>query len=383
VGGNQFQIRSIDPVGNSNSQIFMLINRRELLGSSLSLILAQQPARARSQDSGSQPTFTSNLRVVDLFATVKDKHGALVKGLKKEDFVLTEDGRPQTIRYFTQETDLPLTLGLVVDTSGSERRMIEQEREASRVFFNQVLRENRDRAFLIHFDSEVELLKDLTGSKEELEQALASLSAATQRQRQAGSTHSRGNWPGPGGNWPGSVGIPGGGGRTGRGRRSGGHGVHGGTKLFDAVFLSCDELMSKQNGRKALILLTDGEDNGSKTSQETAIEAAQKANTLVYSILIADPEIGIYARSAGDRTDGKKVLQQLARKTGGSFFQVSKDKTIAETYAAIEEELRNQYSLGYTPGEDSGKAGYRTIQLAVKQKNCVVQTRDGYYSNGS
>ena len=196
----------------------------------------------------SKPTFSATVKVVNLFATVRDKHGQIVSNLAKDDFSLEEDGRSQTIKYFTRETDLPLKLGLLVDTSMSTLSALPDERNASGTFLNKVVRENKDSAFVIHFDREVELLQDLTLSKQKLASAVEEIEP-TQRTDQGNSGGSPGGYPG--------------GGR----RHLGG----GGTLLYDAIFLASDELMQKQQGRKALILLTDGDDRGSKTSLESAV----------------------------------------------------------------------------------------------------------------
>ena len=198
---------------------------------------------------------------------MRDKHGQIVNNLTKDDFKLQQDGQPQTIRYFNQVTDMPLTLGLLVDTSMSQRRLIEQERTASYSFLNNLMRpDDKDKAFVIHFDWEVELLQDLTSSRQKLEAALDKLDNPTFA-------------PGYGGG--------GGGGNAGGG---GGHHMGGGTDLYDAVFLASDEVSKKVQGRKALIILSDGVDTGSRVSLDRAIETAQRSNTLVYSILYADPE---------------------------------------------------------------------------------------------
>jgi VWFA-related protein len=348
----------------------------------------------RARQEPQAPTFSSDVHVVNLFATVRGKDGRIVRTLTKDDFTVLEDGRPQTVRYFSQQSDLPLTLGLLVDTSGSERRMISTEREASRSFLEQVLRPEKDKAFLIHFDREVELLQDLTSSRERLEQALALLEASDDTSGGA-SGRGGGNPGGGGGNWPGA----GGGGWPGRGGGGGGHrggsrgGGHrgGGTALYDAVYLAGDELMRKQTGRKALILLTDGEDNGSKTSLAETILCAERAETLAYSVRIADDVIGNLASfggrgrgggggRGGDRPDGKKTLQQLSKQTGGSYFEVSKKQTVSAIYSQIEEELRNQYNIGYTSDRTSTDGTFRKLQVTVKQKGLTVQTRDGYYA---
>jgi len=326
------------------------------------------------------------VKVVSLFATVRDKKDQIVRNLTKDDFLLDEEGRPQTIRYFSQESNLPLTVGLLVDTSGSTRRVLPDERNASDRFLHQVLQQQKDVAFLIHFDFEVELLQDLTGKRELLERALGQLETGTgQRQTQrTGGGYPGGGYPGGGGGgYPGG----GGGGYPGRGgaRRGG-----GGTLLYDAVYLGADEIMRKQSGRKALILMSDGEDQGSRMTLSGAVESAQRADTLVYSILFVDPDLGFgfggprmgrrggYPGGGMNRPDGRKVMEQLAGETGGRFFEVSRRWPIEKVFAAIEEDLRNMYSLGYTPDQPPG-GGYRRIHLATKQKGLIVQTREGYY----
>src|SRR5271165_3534897 len=330
------------------------------------------------------PTFSSDVKVVNVLATVRDKHGQIVNNLTKDDFKLQQDGQPQNIRYFTKVTDLPLTLGLLVDTSMSQRRVLEQERSASYSFLENLMREDKDKAFVIHFDWDVELLQDLTSSRQKLNAALEKLDNPQFA-------------PGYGGGGGGSGGSQGGGG--------GGHHGGGGTTLYDAVFLGSDELMQKQKGRKALIILSDGVDTGSKVSLNRAIESAQRANTLVYSILYADPEAyshlgypggmgrhggwgggggrgpggGGYPQQAS-HPDGKKVLQQISRETGGRFFEVTKKQPINQIYTEIEEELRNQYSLGYTPEKTLAGVGYHKINLTTTNKDLIVQTREGYYA---
>jgi len=330
------------------------------------------------------PTFSSEVNVVNVLATVRDKQGKIVSNLTKDDFKLQQDGQPQTIRYFTKVTDLPLTLGLLVDTSMSQRRVLEQERSSSYSFLENLMREDKDKAFLIHFDWEVELLQDLTSSRQKLNAALEKLDNPKFA-------------PGYGGGGGSGGGSQGGGG--------GGHHGGGGTTLYDAVFLGSDELMQKQKGRKALIILSDGVDTGSKLSLNRAIESAQRANTLVYSILYADPEAyshlgypggmgrhggwgggggrgpggGGYPQQAS-HPDGKKVLQQISRETGGRFFEVTKKQPINQIYTEIEEELRNQYSLGYTPEKTLAGVGYHKINLTTTNKDLIVQTREGYYA---
>lgn len=369
--------------------------------------LAQSPAGANDnpssakQSTSSQDHTTSQtgktaatvlvqVNVVNVLATVRDKHGKIVPNLTQSDFVLTEDGRPQTIHYFTKESDLPLTLGLLVDTSLSQRAVLEQERSASHSFLDQMVREDKDKAFVIHFDREVELLQDLTGSREKLEAALDSLQTPELKRASAGGNDPDDDDPNSG-------------------RGSGGHFGGAGTLLYDAVYLASDELMKKQQGRKALIVLSDGVDRGSKETLDSAIETAQRADTVVFSILFKDDEMnqgdhggfgrprmgggmggpmGGGRRGGGGRhqeeprADGKKTLERISKETGGRLFEVSKKQPIDEIYSQIEEELRNQYSLGYTPDRTAeGAPGYRKIQLSTKEKDLTVQTRQGYYAD--
>jgi VWFA-related protein len=357
-------------------------------------LLALAPLTRLLRAQQSPPTFSSDVKVVNVLATARDKKGQIVTDLKQEEFHLADDGQPQTIRYFAREIDLPLTLGLLVDTSMSQRRVLGQERTASYRFLDQVLRESKDLAFVIHFDREAELLQDLTSSRKQLEDALAQLELPQQDQPQLNRRGSGGGggYPGGGGGYPGGGG--GGGGYPGGGGGRGGRGSRGpGTVLYDSVLLASDELMRKQHGRKALILLTDGVDNGSKVTLERGIEAAQRADTLVYSILFSDEEgsgfsqgLGGMGRRGGmgrgggyDRPDGKKVLERLARETGGGFFQVSKKRPIDDIYKQIQEELRSQYNLGYTPEPASSNAYFHKIALTTTRKEVVLQAREGYY----
>ena len=356
-----------------------------LLFLAVPLLLIDLPVRSQQ----SAP-ITLDVNAVNLLATVRDKKGNIVRDLTKDDFALEQDGKPQTITYFAKESDLPLTLGLLVDTSMSQRRVLDQERAASRTFLDQVLRVDKDKAFVIQFDREVTLLQDLTSSRQKLQAAIDQIAAPQFSQADSGSQ---------GG---GSSGGSGGGSSGGGGRGSHGYGG-GGTLLYDAVFLAADELMRKQQGRKALILLTDGVDHGSKETLAEAIATAQRADTLVYCILFADKEGygntggfggphmgggmggrggrggGYPPRTEESHPDGKKVLKQMSEATGGRFFEVSKKEPIDKIYDAIDEELRYQYSLGYTPVKADTPVGYHKLNLTVKQKDVVVQTRDGFY----
>ena len=362
-----------------------------LLGFVVVAFVSQLPVLAQQ----STPPITVNVNAVNLLASVRDKHGAIVRNLAKDDFALEQDGKPQTITYFVKESDLPLTLGLLVDTSMSQRRVLDQELAASHTFLDQVLREDKDKAFVIHFDSEVVLDQDLTASRKKLQAAIDQIHAP-EFSRGGGSNGGGSSGGGSGGNGGGNGGGSSGGGRGSRGRGG------AGTLLYDSVFLAADELMKKQQGRKAIIILTDGVDHGSKESLTEAIETAQRADMLVYCILFADKEGygngggfsgprmggggmsrhgggGYPPRRTEDRPDGKKVLEQMTKASGGRFFEVTKKEPLDKIYDAIDEELRNQYSLGYTPDKMDATVGYHKLQLSVKKKDLIVQTRDGFY----
>lgn len=336
-------------------------------------------------DAATQQKIAVEVKVVNVLASVRDKHGKTIADLSKDDFVLAEDGLPQTITYFARESDLPLRLGLMVDTSLSQRRVLGEERDASYGFLDHLLRVDKDLAFVIHFDREVELLQEFTASRLKLQAALRLI----QTPESNGAGGRRGGGYGGGSGGQGGPGGWGGGAQRGRGGA--------GTLLYDGVYLASDELMKKEQGRKALIILSDGVDHGSRETLATAIEDAQKADTIVYSILFKDDEsfsggrggfgmsggpMGGGRRGGGGRmpehVDGKKILEQISRETGGRLFEVSKKEPIDKIYAQIEEELRNQYSIGYPVAKDSA-LGYHKLSLTAKKKDLIVQARDGYY----
>jgi VWFA-related protein len=338
---------------------------------------------------GDNATFSSDVKVVNVFAAVRDKQGKVVRSLAKDDFTLEDEGKQQAIKYFSQQSDLPLTLGLLIDTSGSQRNVLEPERNASRRFLEDVMRPDKDRAFVIHFDYEVELLQDLTSSRKDLETSLDDLEVSRPNLNRKSS--------GQGGQ---GRGYPGGGG----GQRRG-----GGTNLYDAVLLAADEIMKKQQGRKAVFVLSDGVDTGSRETLTDAIEAAQRADMLVYSIRFFDKDgnaplqrgglgggiggVGMGRRGGGrfpggggnptgggraNLPDGKKILQRLAEETGGGYYEVSAKRTLGDIYSIIEDELRSQYSLGFTP--ENPAPGFHKLHVGVKDKNLVARARAGYYA---
>lgn len=289
----------------------------------------------RAQD---QPVFTTDVKVVNVIATVRDKRGAFVRNLTADDFDLSEDGRPQAIRYFARDTDLPLTLGLMVDTSASQRRVLDAERSASFRFLDQVVRPNKDQVFIMQFDSAVQVKQPLTSALNKLDDALTYVDTETMQQL----------------------------------RRQNG----GGTMLYDAVIKASDDIMKRERGRKGLILLTDGVDVGSYGSMEDAIEAAQRADTLIYSILYSDS--GAYGLLGGP--DGRRVLERMSAETGGGFFEVSKKQTVDQIFDVLEEELRTQYSLGYVSDKPVAVSEFRSVRLIAKRKGLAVQAREKYWA---
>ncbi len=408
----------------------MHLRRRALpfcLALSLST-LAQQPKAAESPAAdGPESSATTHLsvdaRLVNLPVVVRDKKGALVQNLTKTDFDLNVDSHPQVIRYFDHDNNLPLTLGLLVDTSASQRDVLDQERTASSSFLDTMLTAPAgrapDQAFVIQFARSVELLQDLTPSRPKLQAALKEIDTPSPNDTSSNSSGS--NDP----NDPNSNSGSNQGRRGGNG--SGGH-RGGGTAMYDAVFLSADELLSKQHGRKALIILSDGVDNASKESLAHSIESTQRADTIVYAIYFKGEEHGSSGNRGGGfpgggggrgggigggigfpgggypggggggrggggqrggggggsqetHVDGKKILERITGETGGRLFEVSKKQDVASIYNQIAEELRSQYRLGYTPDATASADGYHQIDLGIpKQKNLNVQTRDGYYT---
>jgi VWFA-related protein len=309
------------------------------------------PAFGRGQSGGSsgqQPagaqgdiTIRKNVNLVNVYFSVKDRHGTLVPSLSKDTFEVFENGKPQTIKYFAAETDLPLTLGLMIDSSGSMQRMLPEEKVVGADFLRQVIGE-KDLAFIISFDISVDLLQDLTSDI---------------RLLRAGLDRARINVGG------GSYGRPG----LGQGPVPISHPK--GTLLFDAVYLASHDVLSQQVGRKAMVILTDGEDFGSRLKLKEAIEAAQKADTICYVLLLSDPQYGANARDMG----------QLAEQTGGRLISIQRPDKIGEAFHQISAELRSQYSLGYSPDGDKRDGSFRKIEIKSKDGH-KVQARKGYYA---
>jgi VWFA-related protein len=305
---------------------------------------AGQPESQKDQEpinnQGKIPTYRKNVTVVNVQLTVKDKHGALIPNLTKEHFDLLEEGKPQTIKYFSAQTDLPITLGLLIDSSKSMERTLPEEKVVAGGFLQKVLT-NKDLAFVISFDISVDLLQDLTNNMHALRTGLEKARINTN----TSGIGPMGN-PGP---------VP-----TARNNQ--------GTLLFDAVYLAADEVLSKQVGRKAMVILTDGDDVGSKLRLKDSIEAAQKADVVTYVLLITDP---MYPSNYGD-------MSKLAEQTGGRIIAVSHPDKLDKAFAEIAAELRSQYTLGFSSTNPINDGKFRRLEVKSKD-GYKIQARKGYY----
>jgi VWFA-related protein len=310
----------------------------------------QQPDAQRPDASEQEnvPTFKSNVNVVNLYFNVKDKHGLLIPNLTKEEFEVLEDGKPQTVKYFSAETSQPLTLGILIDSSVSQTRVLEMEKDVGGAFLAEVLRE-KDLAYVISFDVNVDLLQDFTSSVRLLKAAL---------------NRAKINAGGVGGGPPGLGGgpLP-----TSNNPK--------GTLLYDAIWLGAREKLASEVGRKAMIILTDGEDQGSRETIKNAIEAAQKSDAIVYVILIADR--GFYGGLYG----GDREMKKLSVETGGRVIEVgNNEKKLKQAFDQISAELRSQYSIGYTPTNAKLDGTFRKVEIRTKNKDYKIQSRSGYYA---
>jgi VWFA-related protein len=308
----------------------------------------------QNQDAAQEPTIRVGVDLVNLYFTVKTKKGELIPNLEQKNFKVFEDGKEQTIQRFSRETDLPLTLGLLIDISASQERLIDVEREAASAFFSSVIRK-KDEAFLISFGKSTDLLQDYTSSPRALSSALRDL-------------HGDGQTPGMG-----PVPIP----NTGPVPQVG---SPKGTLLFDAVYLAADEKLKSEVGRKALILITDGDDQGSTYNIKTAIEAAQKSDAIIYSIYYVDHGFYMQGGMFGGGGGGEGDLRKMSSETGGHVFSVDRKHTLDEIFKQIQDELRNQYSIGYVPTNATRDGTFRRIDIKVDNKDYRVQARNGYYA---
>ena len=297
--------------------------------------LLASSAGAQSASQNAQPTVQQDdqpLRVtvdlVNVLFTVADKKGKLISTLKKEDFRIYEDDRLQTVTNFSSETNLPLTIALIVDTSGSIRDKLRFEQEAAIEFFYSTLRRGKDKALVITFDSGVDLLQDFTDDPESLAEAVKKIRAG------------------------------------------------GGTALHDAVYLAVNEKLSKEAGRKLIILITDGDDNSSRLSLTEALEVAQKNDVAIYSI---STNTSAYF-SSREQEKGDKTLKRMSDETGGRAFFPFKIDELAANFQEIGEELRSQYTIAYRSGNTLMNGAFRKIRIDVADKNLKARSRTGYYA---
>ncbi len=314
-------------------------------------------APAPKEDDQPATTFKVNVNLVSLYFTAKNQNGELVPHLTGQDCKVSEDKVPQKLKSFQAFTNQPLTLGLLLDTSGSQQRVLPLEQQFGSEFLDRVLK-RQDEAFLVSFDVNIDLLQDFTNSPHELERAM------DKAQINIGG---------------GSYGVPGiGGGPVPT------SGTPKGTLLYDAVYQTSNDKLSVQTGRKAIIILTDGEDQGSSVKIADAIEAAQKANVIVYVILIADR--GFYN---GFGYGGDFAMKRMATETGGRLIDVGNNgKKLEAAFQQIEDELRTQYIATYTPTNQHFDGTYRKVAVtcqsepsgADKAQDLRVQVRQGYYA---
>jgi VWFA-related protein len=316
-------------------------------------ILAGVLAAAQEQPAPQEPTIRVDVDLVNILFTVRAKKGGqLIPNLEKNDFSIYEDGKQQSIQRFSKETDLPLTLGLLIDISASQERLIDIERQAASAFFSSVIRP-KDEAFLISFGKDTELLQDYTNSPRLLTAALQDL---------------RGDGQTPG---VGPIPIP----NTGPVPQSG---TPKGTLLYDAIYLASNEKLKSEVGRKAMILITDGDDQGSTYNIRTAIEMAQRSDAIIYSIYYVDH--GFYASAGMWGGGGAGELKKMSDETGGHVFTVDRKHPLNEIFQEIQDELRNQYSIGYQSTNPNKDGTFRHLEIKVDNAEDRVQARNGYYA---
>ena len=313
-------------------------------------VFVRVPSAGGQQTAATLPTIKVTTEVVNVYAVVRNKHGELIPNLSKNDFEVFEDGKRQTIRYFSRETDTPLTLCLLIDTSPSQERVLGVEQREADAFIRQVL-SPKDLACVVNFDLSVDLLQDFTATESRLTRAI---------DRTVINGGGSGGGPLPG-TFPSSS-------------------APCCTRLYDAVYLTSRKLLANQVGRKVIILLTDGEDAGSHETLRAALEAAQKADVIIYSIAVLDR--AFYA-SSGMGYSGLSVLRKLSVQTGGRVIRVNRIRDTRAAFQEIAHELRTQYLLGYTPTDTRPGGGFRKITVRVRERGYKVQARRGYYPPSS
>jgi VWFA-related protein len=306
----------------------------------LALALAIRALPQSQQPPTQAPTIKAEVSLVNVFATVRDKNKRIVTDLKQDDFKVSEDGHDEKISFFSKEMQLPITLGLLLDTSGSEQRMLSAIQDAGSRFLHRVLRKG-DEAMVISFDSDVDLLADFTDDRPILDRAINKA-----RINIPGGGYLGGN-PGP---------VPGAG--------------SVGTALYDAIYLACSEKLNGEAGRKAIVIVTDAQDEGSKVRLEEAIESAQRTDTVIHVLLVADPRFG----------GNSGVAHKMTEETGGRMIVVSSEKRLEEAFDQISEELRSQYTLGYYPSNTAKDGKFRKIHVETNNHDLKVLARKGYYA---
>jgi len=304
----------------------------------LALAVPALPERRRSQ--AQAPTIKTEVDLVNLFATVRDKNKRIVTDLKQDDFKVFEDGHEEKISFFAKEMQLPITLGLLLDTSGSEQFMLSAIQDAGGRFLHRVLKKG-DEAMIISFDTDVDLLADFTDDRSILDRAIRKARINT-----PGGGYIAGN-PGP---------VP--------------SGNMVGTALYDAIYLACADKLNGEAGRKAIVIVTDAQDEGSRTRLEEAIEAAQRTDTVIHVLLVYDPRYG------GNSSVGHKLTEE----TGGRLIVVNNEKKLEEAFDQISEELRSQYTLGYYPSNTARDGKFRKLRVETGNHEYKVLSRKGYYA---
>ena len=300
--------------------------------------------------SAQETTIKVDVDLVNVLCSVRNKGNGLVGNLEKSDFKLFEDGKEMDIKYFTRETDLPLTIGMLVDTSKSQENLIEPESRAAYEFFKVVLRK-KDMAFLMQFGAEAELLQDNTNSAKMLQDGLRQLRLSVP----VGGLH-----PGP---------VP-----TAQNQA--------GTIMFDAIYLAAGEKLKGEVGRKVIVVITDGDDTGSKTPRDKATEAAQKADTIIYFVDYEDPRYhgGGFGTFTIGRNTGNADMSRMSSETGGRVFRVDRKNTLDDIFKELQDEMRSQYSIGYTSPHSQKDGSYHKIEIKTSNKDYKVQARKGYYA---
>ena len=294
------------------------------------------PVMAQEPEQG--PGLKRTVNLVNLFATVRDKNKRIIGDMKQEDFKIFEDGTEQKIAFFSKEVNMPITLGLLIDTSGSEQYRLGAEQEAATQFLERVMKKG-DEAMVISFDTDVDLLADFTDDRSQIARAI--------NKARIGAVNTGVVTPGT---------IP-------------TSSSSGGTHFYDAVFLACNDKLVTEAGRKALVIITDAEDEGSRLRLDEAVEAAQRTDTVIHVLWVHDRGFG--------RLD---VARKLSEETGGRTIEVSSVKKLNEAFDQISEELRSQYTLGYYPANTTKDGRYRKLKVEASNKEYKILTRKGYYA---